>query len=169
MSFYESITAAIPPALQGPATQRLHGLGRLYAQSANRQWHNGLTAAATLPALANPETWFEAWALQQAVWQRLQKQGEQWWSGLTAIHHESGELRRANTMSKFFEQEYNLYAQFGELVGNQFTSLFELMDNIQVDYGYWLAQKQAGAAVPAGGEHAAVASTRQARRVANAA
>ncbi|MBM3115829.1 hypothetical protein [Jeongeupia naejangsanensis] len=169
MSFYDAISAAIPQALQPAGAQRLNGLTQLYAQSASRQWQNGLNTVAVLPAYANPETLFEAWALQQAVWQRLQKQGEQWWNGLATIYAERDELRRANTVSKFFEQEYNLYAQFGELVGDQFTSLLELADNIQVDYGYWIAQKQAAAVqqskVPASAD--GVASTR--RKQANAA
>ncbi|GHD62191.1 hypothetical protein [Jeongeupia chitinilytica] len=161
MSFYESITAAVPPAFQNPVTQRLDSLGQLCSQSVSRQWNNGLTAAAALPSLATPDTLYEAWALQLAVWQRLQKQGEQWWNGLAAIGAERGELRRANTLSKFFEQEYNLYAQFGELVSGQFTNLLELMDNIQVDYGYWIAQKvHAAHAATEARPHDGVSSTR---------
>ncbi|WP_432722657.1 hypothetical protein R0381_001547 [Jeongeupia wiesaeckerbachi] len=169
MSFFDSISAAIPPSLQSPDVQRLNSLSQLYAQSASRQWQSGLNAAAALPAYANPETLFEAWALQQAVWQRLQKQGEQWRDGLAAIYAERNQLRRANTMSKFFEQEYNLYAQFGELVSDQFTSLLELIDNIQVDYGYWIAQKQTDTVQTANAPASAdgVASTR--RKQANAA
>jgi len=44
-------------------------------------------------------------------------------------------------MSKMVEKQGNFFSQWTLLLTNQATSLFELMENIHVDYGYWASQK----------------------------
>ncbi|BCL77076.1 hypothetical protein JHS3_28120 [Jeongeupia sp. HS-3] len=151
-------------AIHHVPAHRLHRLGQLYTQSVSRHFNNSLAVATSLPAYLDPQTLVEAWGLQQAVAQRLQKQNQQWWDGMKLLYEESGRLGKANTMSKFFEQEYNLYAQFGSLVSDQLTSLMGLMENVQIDYGYWMAQKQAAQAAPVQAVRPDVAVTRSSSR-----
>ena len=44
-------------------------------------------------------------------------------------------------MSKFMEKQCNLMSQSALLMTNQATNFVALMENIDVDYGYWASQK----------------------------
>ena len=60
----------------------------------------------------------------------------------TELAEDYSQLRQSNTLSKYVEREYNLVAQWGALLSDQAAQMAGLMENIQVDYGYWLAQQQ---------------------------
>jgi hypothetical protein len=130
-------TALSPaPALRA---QKLHlMLGEFVARGVGY----GAATAAVLPMSADPGVWAELQAMQQSVVQRLQKQHQGWIEGFAALAQDYAGLRQANTLSKYVEREYNLVAQFGALVSDQAAQLAGLMENIQVDYGYWIAQQQ---------------------------
>ena len=66
-----------------------------------------------------------------------------WVDGCTGLVKEYGQLRQANTASKFMEQEYNVAARFSALLASQATGLIGPLENIQVDFSYWISQKQA--------------------------
>jgi hypothetical protein len=128
------------PAMPLQRVQKLH---LLLGQMASRSLGNEIASATVLPLRADAGTWQELLAIQQAVWQRLQSQQTDWLQGCTGLAREYGQLRQANTVSKFMEQEYNAVAQFSALLSNQATALIGLMENIQVDYSYWISQKLA--------------------------
>ena len=62
-------------------------------------------------------------------------------AGWNAWLGEFSQLRRADTLSEHFEQQYNIAAQFGELLKTQASDLADLQDTLQVDSGYWVARK----------------------------
>jgi hypothetical protein len=99
-------------------------------------------AAARLFAFGmNTQTWTELLLLNEAAWQRGWKLQENWLRGWKAWSQECRRVRRANTMSKFVEQEFDLLAQLGHLLSDQATDLVTLQENIDVDYGYWVNEK----------------------------
>ncbi len=101
--------------------------------------------ACMLPVRTDAQTWEELLSMQAAVWQRLQQQQADWVAGCQALVHDYAQLKQANTLSKFVEQEYNAMAQLGALISAQAASLGGLMENLQVDLGYWVTQKQGSA------------------------
>jgi len=131
------------PATLSPApllrAQKLH---LMLAQFAARGIGHGAATAAVLPLRLDAESWKELQAMQQSVLQRWQQQQQGWLDGFAALAQEYGQSRQANTLSKYVEQEYNLVAQFGALVADQAAKMAGLLENIQVDYGYWMAQQQ---------------------------
>lgn len=117
--------------------QRHALLSRQLAQATKHSW-----ATATLqPLTTPPQTWQELFELQQAVLQQLQQLQQGWFQGWTAWLDEFGQLKRANTMSKLVEQEFNLAAQWLLLLQGQATDLTNLQENIEINYGYWLSQQ----------------------------
>jgi hypothetical protein len=94
-----------------------------------------------LPLQLDADAWQQLQAIQAAVLQRWQKYQEGWFEGFAALAQEYAQSRHANTLSKYIEQEYNLVAQFNALVADQASKLAGLLENIQVDYGYWMAQQ----------------------------
>lgn len=120
--------------------QKMHWmLGQLMTTSVGNQ----VSTAALLPHLWGIDAWHELLAIQQAVLKRCQQQQQDWVDGCAGVAQEYGQLKLANTLSKFIEQEYNVVAQFNALVVKQAASWAGLLENIQVDYAYWIAQKQA--------------------------
>jgi flagellar hook-length control protein FliK len=113
-------------------------LGQVVARSIGNQ----VAMAWLLPLHSDPQTWQELLAMQAAVWQRLRQQQADWTAGCTQLIQDYGQLRQANTLSKFVEQEYDAVAQFGALVKSQAADLAGLVENVQVDFGYWVSQKQ---------------------------
>jgi len=104
-------------------------------------------AATALPALP-----FDAAGVQQAValteamvkqWQTLQAH---WMDGLTELAQEMGEIRQANTVSKYVDQEMNLVQQSLALVSNHATATARLIENTQVNIAWWLSQRSAAGA-----------------------
>jgi hypothetical protein len=128
---------AAPPA----ALQQAQALGTLVGQSAARSASNGAAVATVLTLAGRVDTWSELQSLQGAVLQRVQLLQRGWLQGWTAWLHEFADLKRANTMSEHLEQQYNLVAQAGELLKDQATDLLSLQENVEVDCGYWVAQK----------------------------
>lgn len=128
-------------ALSAKPVARASKLQLLLSQFALRGLAHGTSTAAVLPLHFDPETWRELMALQQAVAQRCLQQQKGWLEGFAAWIHEHSQLREANTLSKYVEQEYNLVAQFGALVADQMSQYAGLLENTQVDYGYWMAQR----------------------------
>ncbi|HYD80533.1 MAG TPA: hypothetical protein VEC06_12055 [Paucimonas sp.] len=106
-----------------------------------RAFHNGVLTAALTTHLMDPQIWNESLQLQAAVMQRLQDQYRDWLKGCAILMDDYSQLRQANTMSKLVEKQCNLVTQWSQLVTVQATNLVGLMENIEVDYGYWVSQK----------------------------
>ncbi|MGC4061566.1 MAG: hypothetical protein QM749_12260 [Aquabacterium sp.] len=140
-----------PPEVVAPITptaplMRAQKMNMMMGQLMARSMSNQVSSAVVLPTSLDPDTWSELSMIQQAVVRRLQQQQKDWVQGCESIALEYSQLKLANTMSKFVEQEYNIVAQFGTLLSSQAASWFSLMENIQVDYAYWLSQKRAASA-----------------------
>ncbi|WP_051320522.1 hypothetical protein [Cupriavidus sp. amp6] len=103
----------------------------------------GGTAAKALtlaPFSFDPQVLSELVQLQSAVAQRLQAQQQAWlqqWSGWL---QERGQVRRANTVSKLVEQEFDLLARFVLLLSDQMLDLVTLQENVEVNSSYWVQQ-----------------------------
>jgi hypothetical protein len=131
---------AAPRAVAGRATN----LGVLVGESATRAATSAAASTAVFALAPNAQTWSEWVALQTAVAQRLGQLQQSWWQGWGVWLEEFADLRRANTLSEFTEQQYNLFARLGELTKDQTSSLLSLQENVQVDYGYWASRKLRG-------------------------
>lgn len=127
---------AYPAALR--QSQNLHSL---MSQWATRQASNSVSFGALAHLVQDGAIWHELAEMQTAVQQRLQQQQNVWLEGCTALVAQSLQLKRANTLSKMADQQFNLMGQLQALVSTQTTSLLSLQENIEVDYAYWLAQK----------------------------
>ena len=115
--------------------------GTLAQRQASRMLHNSVLSAGLGSRFGDPQVWSEWLQLQAAVMQRLHQQNLDWRQGCAILAEDYALIRHANTMSKMAEKQGNFFSQWTLLLTNQATSLFELMENIHVDYGYWASQK----------------------------
>lgn len=130
--------AALPQPLFIDYLQKRNSLlSRHLAQTA----FNGWTAAARLSFSTRPKTWQELLELQQAVAQQVQQLHQGWMQGWAGWLGEFDQLKRVNTMSKLVEQEFNLAAQCLLLLQGQATDWTNLLENVEVNYGYWLSEQ----------------------------
>lgn len=113
----------------------------LVQRQAARVLHNSVLSAGLAGRLSDPQVWSEWGQLQAAVMQRLHQQNLAWRDGCAILAEDFALIRHANTISKMAEKQGNFFSQWTTLLTNQATSLFELMENIHVDYGYWASQK----------------------------
>lgn len=104
--------------------------------------NNGALTLGLATRLWDPAVWSESMHLAAAVAQRLHLQGLNWRKGCTILLNDYAQLRQANTMSKLVEKQCNLTLQFGQLLTSQATDFLSLLENIDVDYGYWASRKQ---------------------------
>ena len=127
----------------GALTSIAHALTtqKLAKKYATSMANNGALSLSLATRLWDPEVWSESMQLQAAILRRLQAQGQNWRTGCTVLLQDYGQLRQANTMSKLLEKQCNLSSQFAQLLGNQATNFVALLENIDVDYGYWAGQK----------------------------
>ncbi len=88
----------------------------------------------------------ESLQMQGAIFQRLAAQQAQWTQGLEDLAKLVAGIRDVNTLSKLMEQEYNVTARLGALLNEQATATMELMESIQIGYGYLLEREQRGSA-----------------------
>lgn len=113
----------------------------LLHKHAARILNNGMLTAGLLAHSMDPQVWNEAMQLQAAVTQRLQEQNQNWLKGCAILMDDYAQLGQANTMSKLVEKQCNLVTAWNQLLTIQTTNLIGLMENIEVDYGYWASQR----------------------------
>lgn len=106
---------------------------------------HGVANPGLLPLMFNAGSVAEVLDLQLAVLHRLQQLQEDWRQGWLLWLEELQQLGKVETLSEEVEQQYNLAEQFSALLKTQFTDLLELQDKIEVDCGYWAAQKMRAA------------------------
>jgi hypothetical protein len=133
------------PAAPHAVARRSANLGDLATRSVMRATTNGAAWTAAMALHPGTKTWDEWFALQGAVAQRMSQLQQQWWQSWGEWLRESVQLGRANTLSEFAEQQYNLFAHAGALARDQASDLLNLQENVQVDCGYWATQKIHGA------------------------
>ena len=131
------IAAQAAPATMGHALKAYS----LLNNQTSRMLNNGLFSAGLTTHLVDPQVWGEALQLQGAVMQRLQQQNQDWLKGCAILMQDYAQIKQANTMTKLVEKQFNLVMEWGQLLSNQATNLIGLMENIEVDYGYWASQK----------------------------
>jgi hypothetical protein len=131
--------------VMGTPMSRVNHMQNLCAQLMSRSLGNQLGASHVLGG-GDAEVWKELGDIHAAVVHRLQQQQETWQQGLSGVWQEYMQLRQVNTLSKLVEQEYNVGMQLSALCISQAVNLTALFENIQIDMGYWLAQKQGAAA-----------------------
>ncbi|MBL8473877.1 MAG: hypothetical protein JNM98_18950 [Rhodocyclaceae bacterium] len=83
--------------------------------------------------------------LQQALFERIAKQQADAMRELMGILNGATHMRSANTMSKLLEEESDFFAQLHALMSAQATAYLELAETAQVNAGYLVARKVAGA------------------------
>lgn len=94
------------------------------------------------PALAaDPATAGEAWAFGWAACEQWRRWLEQGTSGMADWVDELGQYRRADTISKALDQEFNLLQQLAALAASQATAALQLMENVQVSAAWWLVRR----------------------------
>ncbi|MES2943558.1 MAG: hypothetical protein V4772_11885 [Pseudomonadota bacterium] len=140
----QAFQQGVPESAKPAPLRHVQTIVNLSSQWAARNANNSAISVGLLPAALDADTWKELLAMQAAIVQRLQDQQKSWVEGINGLAHDYAQIKQANTMSKYAEQQFNLIAQFGQLVSAQATALMGLQENIQVDYGYWAAQKQQG-------------------------
>lgn len=74
--------------------------------------------------------------LQQSVWSRLTALRTGWMQDWMGWMRYADQIKSANTMSKLFEMEANIFARATQILGGQITSLVALQENLEVDYSY---------------------------------
>jgi hypothetical protein len=126
---------AVAPLAHAMTTQRL--AQKRVAQVAQ----NGVFSVALATHFWDPTIWSDLLQLQTAIWLRLQKQNQDWQKGCKILAADYAQIKQANTMSKLLEKQCNLMSQSALLLTNQGTNFVALLENIDVDYGYWASQK----------------------------
>jgi hypothetical protein len=108
-----------------------------------RTTRNGVAAAQLLVHGLDAQSYDELCGLNQAAWQRMRDLQSAWTNEWASWLSFATTLKGANTMSKFVEREGNIFAQAVAQFTAQATDLAGLLENIDVDYGYWLQEKLA--------------------------
>lgn len=119
---------------------RAHKLQMLMMQLASTAWNNQV-GTLNLPWHMNMQDWQELVAIQQAVLARCEQQYKQWVEGCVEIAQDYSQLRASNTLSKLVDHESNIVTQYQSLLSSQMSNWVGLVENIHVDYAYWLSQK----------------------------
>ena len=114
---------------------------RLAQKHLSQAAQNGVLSVALASHFWDPTVWSEIMQLQTAIWQRLQKQHQDWQKGCNILAADYAQIKQANTMSKLLEKQCNLMSQSALLLTSQGTNFVALLENIDVDYGYWASQK----------------------------
>ena len=121
---------------------RAESLGWLLQHVMRSQSAQAIETAAALPGFAfNFTAMREAWAMGEAALDQWRLLNHQWLEGLDELRAEMGEIRQANTVSKYVDQEMNLVQQGLALLTNQATAGARLAENIQVN-AIWLLRQQ---------------------------
>ncbi|HSV77865.1 MAG TPA: hypothetical protein VLK85_01495 [Ramlibacter sp.] len=149
--------AAPEAPISGPKPlQQAQAFATLIGQSLARSGATAAASATLLPLASRADVGAEWIDLQFAVLQRAGEMQQQWMGSWQAWLREYAELPLAETLSEHMEQQYNLVEQFAAQLKSQAADVVEFAENVQVDYGYWVAQKTRGEADQPGPVLAAV-------------
>jgi hypothetical protein len=144
------VDTIVIPALADEAgapapTPLMHKAASVVGNWAARTAGSGIATAALLPCCLDPHSWpqiwQELWQMQQAVWRQQFQMQNTWLQGWVALSDELTQARGANTMTKLVEQEFDLVAQWQTLLRDQSTDVVRLLENLEVNYAYWVSEK----------------------------
>jgi hypothetical protein len=134
---------AAPPA--PPPPPLMHKSATVMSNWAARAAGTGFATAALLPWRVDPQSWphmwLELWQMQQAVWRRQSQLQNNWVQDWADWANGFTQARGANTMAKLVEQEFDLVVQWHELVSGQATDVVRLLENLEVNYAFWVDEK----------------------------
>jgi hypothetical protein len=138
-------TTAVSLPVDEAAPPIMHKAANVMGSWAARAAGTGFASAALLPWRIDPQSWpqiwQELWQMQASTWQRQRQLQESWRQGWLAWSKECTQARGANTMSKLVEQEFDLVAQLQELLSSQATDVVSLLENLEINYAYWVSEK----------------------------
>lgn len=137
-ALHRALALAQPAAMQQALT-----LQTLFGGWASRTAGTGISTLHLTHFSIDAQSMTEWLQLQAAIVQRLQEQQQEWMLGWAGWLHERARVKRANTMSKLLEQEFDLLARFVLLLSGQAVDLVTLQENVEVNTGYWIGQKLA--------------------------
>ena len=84
---------------------------------------------------------FDLFEMAAAIGQQWQGLQAQWAADAAELGEEMAQLRRADTVSKYADQEVNLMQQTLALLASHGAATLQLMENAQNNFGWWLAQR----------------------------
>ncbi|MGF3021743.1 hypothetical protein ACQVP2_02795 [Methylobacterium aquaticum] len=113
----------------------------LVQEIATRSAANAVGTAQLLSQSPDSTTIGELYAMQGAFMKQLWQIDQDWRAGLMRVYEGTVSLRKANTLSKVVEQDFNLIGQCGDLMTTYMTSVATLVENTNVGYSYWLSKK----------------------------
>ncbi len=132
-------TTSVPVA--GPSPPHMQKATILLGNLAARSTVTGFASAALLLWPTDPQIWREIWQMQEAVWQRQSRLQTKWMQAWSDWATEFTRARGANTLTKLVEQEFDLIGQWQELVSSQATNVVNLLENLEINYAYWVNEK----------------------------
>ncbi|MCB1894647.1 MAG: hypothetical protein H6945_16950 [Zoogloeaceae bacterium] len=137
--------AADGGALPHPAwlpMQHASAFHELLGRAAQRQFQ---IQQATLTAMLSPRPDFsliaETIQMQQAALARIATVQTESIRKIAELTAGATGIRKANTLSKLVDQEYDLVSGFGAILAEQTTAMVELLESLQIGYGYLVAQR----------------------------
>jgi hypothetical protein len=137
-----SVNSETPQLFWKTALERTQKMNMILFKQALYFIENSRGTSLTAKILLDGETFREFLSLQNAVISRALKQQESLIDGFMDVIGKYKGMKNVNTLSKYVEQEYDIVSQCGNLINKQVTGWTGLLENIQVDYAYWLSQKK---------------------------
>lgn len=131
-----TVAAAAPPGAGAPLQRSV-----LANELASTCAANAVGTVQLLAEGPDSDTIGEIYAMQAAFIRQLWTIEQEWRAGWLQICQGAVSLRKANTLSKVVEQDYNLVGQAGDLMINAVTSTASLIESATVGYSYWLTNK----------------------------
>ena len=108
---------------------------------AARAMHNARASAQVFALGLDADSAEELLQMQTAAWQRLFTLESGWAEEWKNWIQYSDLIKGANTTFKFVEREGNIVAQWVQLMSKQAADLMGLLENIDVDYSFWINEK----------------------------
>lgn len=101
-------------------------------------WQNSLTHSTT--SASNPHLMSDLLSFQKALMEVMAENQEEQLKGWRQLLEEIRESRRANTVSKMIEQDWNVKAQLLSLLVEQMSSTAELLKEHRLTWGIFFPQ-----------------------------
>ena len=134
-----------PPRRETPVPHPAfhHALRAVALQNdwAARAMHNASASAQVFALGLDADSAEELLQMQTAAWQRLFTLESGWAEEWKNWIQYSDLIKGANTTFKFVEREGNIVAQCVQLMSKQAADLMGLLENIDVDYSFWINEK----------------------------
>ncbi len=115
--------------------------GHLTAERATRMLETMTTTAEVFSTGIDAKSMGELLEMRRAIEQRCLNLQKSWFDSWRQWALYSAGVTNANTLSKLSEREINISLQAGQIVQQQVTGVLTLLENIEIEYAYWLQNK----------------------------